>query len=675
MLSLAQEILSEAIQPNCADPTDRSREAARRAMLIDLARSGITNEDLINKRFTPRSADEIKRITGHHRVLGYSIRYFDLKQEEVPDYTRIRFLEPVYRDGKIQRYWQPSRSFSRAYLDPAINWMEIARDPSRTITVTEGEKKAIALCQAGIPTIAIAGVWNWGAKRRGWAVLPEFLHLADAGGRLWKIVFDHDQHKKPSVAAALDNFMRGLLDIGGRPSYVRLPGPENGVDDYLKAYGVEKYRELQEKSEDYALVKPLWDLNKKIAITEVPPSIINQESGLFYKREEARLVSTRETVTFEMPGGKKRTQPAITYWLDTWPMAKRYRGVTYRPNRPRDLPDGYFNMWLDDGCRAARGDIRLFFKLLRNCFPDSKIRRWALHWLAHLLQHSDIKLQSALVLHGKPACGKTTFAFILLGLIFGPSNISKIGSRELYGNFNGWARAKRIIVAEEISGEDPRHDYDALKDQISGATISINEKFQPAIELPNLGHMIFLSNKRVPVFADGDDRRYAISHCGANLSQTEIQEIRRWIDNGGAEKVRFFLEHFRLEGRFNPHDPPPFSDAKREVIQRSRSGLERWAHDLAGDVKSDEKAPRFATFARLMLSARELEPHASQKAVRNALEAAGFREIGRFSLGREGRHHIWALRENDDCGGEGLREAYEADQPRHLGYWDGAKKY
>jgi Domain of unknown function (DUF3854) len=277
-----------------SDQPDRSREDARRAMMADLARSGITNEELINKRFTPRSADEIERITGHS-VPGYILRYYDLKSEELTGYIRVRFLEPVYRGGKVQRYWQPSRSFSRAYLDPSINWMEIASDPSRTITVTEGEKKAIALCQVGIPAIAITGVWSFGAKRRGWTVLPEFLYLASSP-RCWEIVFDYDQHRKPQVAAALDNFMRCLLDIGGRPSYVLLPGPENGVDDYLVARGVEKFRDTKvTPREDYALFKPLWGLNTQVAIVD---------GGTFLASEPARSTKTARPRAL-MPHGRQ----------------------------------------------------------------------------------------------------------------------------------------------------------------------------------------------------------------------------------------------------------------------------------------------------------------------------------------------------------------------------------
>jgi len=75
-----------------------------------------------------------------------------------------------------------------------------------------------------------------------------------------------------------------------------------------------------------------------------------------------------------------------------------------------------------------------------------------------------------------------------------------------------------------------------------------------------------------------------------------------------------------------------------------------------------------------MINAREAEPHASQKAVSNALEGAGLRELGRFSLGKGGRHHVWSLLEGDACGGEDIRAAYEADQPGQSTFW-GRKKY
>jgi len=217
-------------------------EAARRAMLPDLARSGITNEELINKRFTPLSADEVRELTGH-RVLGYIIWYFDIEGKKLDHYSVSAFwsLSTRRQDPKV---WQSLNSKSRVYLDPSYDWVEIARSPSRTITLVEGEKKAIALCQAGICAIAISGVWNFGGEKTRHDGPTRDPGANEYGeGRLWEIVFDYDQHRKPQVAAAADNCMRQLVEIGGRPSYVLLPGPENGADDYLKeAWGAKNTR-------------------------------------------------------------------------------------------------------------------------------------------------------------------------------------------------------------------------------------------------------------------------------------------------------------------------------------------------------------------------------------------------------------------------------------------------
>lgn len=70
----------------------------------------------------------------------------------------------VHDDGSIQKYHQTKGTNPELYLPPLstiLPWQEIASDPTIDLTLTEGEKKALALCQIGAPCIGIAGVWNW----------------------------------------------------------------------------------------------------------------------------------------------------------------------------------------------------------------------------------------------------------------------------------------------------------------------------------------------------------------------------------------------------------------------------------------------------------------------------------------------------------------------------------
>src|SRR5207249_3824108 len=111
--------------------------------------------------------------------------------------------------------------------------------------------------------------------------------------------------------------------------------------------------------------------------------------------------------------------------------------------------------------------------------PDKKLRFWVIRWLAHMLQHPRVKMQSALVLYGKQGRGKTTFAHVLLRRVFGPSNVFKVGPKAIEDKYNGWARNTQIVVAEEVSGDSSKQDYSSFKDQISADEIDVREMYQP----------------------------------------------------------------------------------------------------------------------------------------------------------------------------------------------------
>jgi len=217
---------------------------------------------------------------------------------------------------------------------------------------------------------------------------------------------------------------------------------------------------------------------------------------------------------------------------------------------------GKLSIAKDDAVKPERGRIGPFVELMEDLFPDDPTRKWVNHWLGYLIQHPDERLQTALVLHGKGAQGQIMFAEILLPKIFGPSNVSKIDVRDLKSGKSG-SQGKQIIVVAYIAEGDAFSLHDSLRDTTSGETVRLDGENVPSHEIENFAHLILLSNQRPAVDFKRDDSRYAVSHAANGLSPDGVEEIRAWIENGGAEKVRFYLEHVKLD-RFDPYgDPPP----------------------------------------------------------------------------------------------------------------------
>jgi hypothetical protein len=172
--------------------------------------------------------------------------------------------------------------------------------------------------------------------------------------------------------------------------------------------------------------------------------------------------------------------------------------------------------------------------------------------------------------------------FECMTAIIGATHSTVIGQAELAGNFNGWANRKVLVIGDEVSKSDRRQDTDKLKGLVTGTTVYVNEKYQPAREVPNFLNFIFLSNHHDALFLDDTDRRYFVWEITADrLPNANVQEFVKWRDSGGLAALMHFLMTHDLSG-FNPKAPAPMTDAKLQMAQDNRSDLENWIAELMG---------------------------------------------------------------------------------------------
>jgi hypothetical protein len=185
--------------------------------------------------------------------------------------------------------------------------------------------------------------------------------------------------------------------------------------------------------------------------------------------------------------------------------------------------------------------------------------------------------------------------FECVAAIIGPAHATLIGQAELASSFNGWASRKILVIGDEVSNSDRRQDTDKLKGLVTGTTIYINEKYQPAREVPNLLNFIFLSNHNDALFLDDQDRRYFVWEITADrLSEADAGRFIEWRDGGGLAALHYFLKH-RDISNFNPKAPAPMTDAKQQMVQDNRSDLESWMAELMGSNVAGQLGRELAT--------------------------------------------------------------------------------
>jgi energy-coupling factor transporter ATP-binding protein EcfA2 len=131
-------------------------------------------------------------------------------------------------------------------------WPWLLEHPEIPIGITEGAKKALAMCSQGFPCVSVLGIANWSVPRTKHpetgltdpsetrVLLPELAKLA-AGGRLMPIWYDQDDPKN-NLKALVNAKREGLLltvalksaGAGGKTSLLWWPSHlGKGIDDAI----------------------------------------------------------------------------------------------------------------------------------------------------------------------------------------------------------------------------------------------------------------------------------------------------------------------------------------------------------------------------------------------------------------------------------------------------------
>ena len=140
---------------------------------------------------------------------------------------RVRLDNPVKnpQTGKTAKYLSPSGQQNRLFVPEGVTLQE-----SRLI-ITEGELKALAAAQRGIPCVALSGVWNWitGSIVEGWklsdrdSLLPEL--KKDWRGQSLILMYDSDITRQHTAWTAFPRLAEQLYALGAETvKILSLPG-------------------------------------------------------------------------------------------------------------------------------------------------------------------------------------------------------------------------------------------------------------------------------------------------------------------------------------------------------------------------------------------------------------------------------------------------------------------
>ena len=268
-------------------------------------------------------------------------------------------------------------------------------------------------------------------------------------------------------------------------------------------------------------------------------------------------------------------------------------GQTYLPGQPqlvttalRGRPTTQFNRWCDEGHllpdSVTDDDVRPWLDHVEYLFPSDEDRNYLLDFMAHVWQRRGRKIRWSPIIIGNQGVGKDLFLRPLTkGL--GVANYRQVEPQMLLGRFMDFYENELVIV-EEVSRMDRGDIYEKMKAVISGTasdTVTVEKKFEPAYEVPNVVNFIFFSNHGDALSLSHDDRRFFVISSPAtarpdsyyaSLADHFYKEREGW-----RAVLRWLLQ--RDLSAFQPDARPKFTDAKAEMIESSQPYYVLWLEE------------------------------------------------------------------------------------------------
>lgn len=165
--------------------------------LRDLERSGLTKKTIASSGIQDGATDDAVGVLlrDKYKVTGFVIPYVSVDRSPSKFY-RVKVLSSL-NGHEPPKYLQPRGAGNHLYTPSSISDIEPdwAKDASVTLYLTEGEKKALSAIQAGLPTIAVSGVFSWrthlhtlerGVVRVEDKPSAKIVHLDDRGEKAYR---------------------------------------------------------------------------------------------------------------------------------------------------------------------------------------------------------------------------------------------------------------------------------------------------------------------------------------------------------------------------------------------------------------------------------------------------------------------------------------------------------
>jgi hypothetical protein len=273
-------------------------------------------------------------------------------------------------------------------------------------------------------------------------------------------------------------------------------------------------------------------------------------------------------------------RPVADVWLGHKDRQQFIGGVIFDPSG-QHVRSGMLNLWRGFAVQPRPGKWSRLQRHIHDiiCSGHGDRYDYLMNWMDRLIQHPAEQGEVAIVLRGGEGTGKGTLAKVLR-YILGQHALAVSNSKHLTGNFNGHLRDCVFLFADEaFYAGDPSH-VGVLKSIITEPYLTIEAKYQNAVQMPNFLHLMMASNEEWVVPAALDARRFFVLEVSNARAKDHEWFGAIWeeMEAGGYEAMLYDLLHHDLTG-FNARRVP-VTDALQEQRKLSLGTSEAWWFDV-----------------------------------------------------------------------------------------------
>lgn len=391
------------------------------------------------------------------------------------------------------------------------------------------------------------------------------------------------------------------------------------------------------------------DIRKNYMYVATADKIIHVQSGAYF---DPKGFNTKFGTTHT---GKKDEPPLAHKVLVA--AGRQVDKITWLPGKPKLLKKkgiNYYNMYHRNACAPvtyAEGCTAPFHKVLNWVIPTREAAKYFWDYCAFTVQHPEIKINHHPLLYSiMEGVGKDTILTAIRYAV-GEANSSESTLKDLTGSFNEKLKYKKLVIINEVeSFKLGKEISNVLKPLLASPpeTISINAKYQPEFDQPNLFSVIMTSNSTRPLHVAGVDRRVTPIHCREERMPEEMaNEIWDWLKAGGLKLLHHELMN-RDVSHFNPNARPVSEEIMAdhlEMQENSKSNSEVILEEL---INTGEGIFDRDVVLRSKLMDFADEKHMTITTVEEALKTFGALKIERASVkhgdSRVRKHTMWVVR-------------------------------